>query len=212
MAKDPAVLFYTSDFLAGTSYFTDEQRGQYITLLCQQHQLGMIPENHMIFICKSLDSPVVKKFVRKNGFFYNERMRLEAEKRANYCESRAKNKKGHLKEKTYEKHMSVHMENGNGNDNVIINKKDRVIGKGEFEEIWAKYPNKDGKKAAERYFLASVKTEKDWHDIQKALQNYLGSKKVKDGYIKNGSTWFNNWQDWIDYKEPITEKDKWVTP
>lgn len=69
-----------------------------------------------------------------------------------------------------------------------------------FETLWLKYPNKDGKKDALRHFNASVKTEQDWADIQQALENYLQSKKVKEGYIKNGSTWFNNWRDWIDFK------------
>jgi hypothetical protein len=87
--------------------------------------------------------------------------------------------------------------------------KDKVKDKGviggennKFEEIWAKYPNKDGKKSASGYFQASVKTEQDWQDINKALENYLKSEKVLKGYIKNGSTWFNNWRDWIISPEP----------
>lgn len=71
---------------------------------------------------------------------------------------------------------------------------------GGFPEIWSRYPNKDGRKEALRHFKTSVKTEKDWMDINKALDNYLASEKVLKGYIKNGSTWFNNWRDWIDYK------------
>lgn len=125
MSKDPAVLFYTSDFLSGTSFFTDEQKGQYITLLCQQHQLGKIPKNHMIIICKSHDNPVIKKFTLKDGFYYNPRMRLESEKRATYCASRGKNRKGHFKEKSYENHMEN--ENDNGNGNVDIIKKDGIV-------------------------------------------------------------------------------------
>ncbi len=70
-----------------------------------------------------------------------------------------------------------------------------------FEELWEKYPSKDGKKAAQKHFEQTVKTEKDYADIGIALKNYLGSSRVKGGYVKNGSTWFNNWQDWIDYKE-----------
>ncbi|MCK5608558.1 replication protein [Candidatus Pacearchaeota archaeon] len=73
---------------------------------------------------------------------------------------------------------------------------------GYFERIWKLYPNKDGKKAASKHFNNSVKTERDWQGIQKALSNYLLSENVKKGYIKNGSTWFNNWQDWIDWQEP----------
>lgn len=45
--KDPAVLFYTSDFLSGVTFLSMEQRGQYITLLCTQHQHGSIPENQL---------------------------------------------------------------------------------------------------------------------------------------------------------------------
>lgn len=68
-----------------------------------------------------------------------------------------------------------------------------------FDVLWKRYPNKDGKKAAERHFKSSVKTEKDWIDIQKALVNYLQSDPVRNGFVKNASTWFNNWQDWINF-------------
>lgn len=76
-----------------------------------------------------------------------------------------------------------------------------------FSEIWEKYPNNDGKKAAERSFKASVETEKDWLDINNALDNYLKSEKVLKGFIKNGSTWFNNWRDWIDMKNDHNLQD-----
>lgn len=69
-----------------------------------------------------------------------------------------------------------------------------------FEILWNKYPNKDGKKAAFRHFELTVRTPEDVHDISLALENYLKSDKVKKGFIKNGSTWFNNWKDWINYK------------
>lgn len=125
MAKDPAVLFYTSDFLTGTSFFTMEQKGQYITLLCQQHQLYSIPKNHMINICRSLDSPVIKKFVKDNdGNYYNKRMRDEAEKRKKYCESRSNNKSGRKKDKkdkSYDKSSDLHMENENENEDIVKN-------------------------------------------------------------------------------------------
>ena len=89
MSKDPAVLFYTSDFLTGTSFFTYEERGKYMTLLCEQHQLWSIPESHMLEVCDSLSSPVVKKFVKDvDGTYYNVRMREESLRRKAYCESR----------------------------------------------------------------------------------------------------------------------------
>lgn len=74
----------------------------------------------------------------------------------------------------------------------------------EFEPLWQKYPNKDGKKAALRSFKSSVKTPKDYDDIQIALTNYLQSEKVSKGFIKNGSTWFNNWRDWVTVSNGLT--------
>ena len=79
---------------------------------------------------------------------------------------------------------------------------------GKFQEIWSKYPNKDGRKAAERHFYASVKTDQDWADINKALTNYLSSGRVQKNFIKNGSTWFNGWRDWVDFKEDVCSKCK----
>ena len=42
MSKDPAILFYTGDFITGTLTMTDDQRGKYILLLCLQHQKGRL--------------------------------------------------------------------------------------------------------------------------------------------------------------------------
>ena len=67
-----------------------------------------------------------------------------------------------------------------------------------FDEIYLKYPNTVGRKEALRHFKASVKTEKDFQDIQIALKNYLVSERVSKGFIMNASTWFNNWQDWVN--------------
>ena len=49
MSKDPAVLFYTSDFLSGTFTMTNEQVGKYIRLLCLQHQKGRLTEKDKAF-------------------------------------------------------------------------------------------------------------------------------------------------------------------
>lgn len=76
----------------------------------------------------------------------------------------------------------------------------------DFEALWARYPNKDGKKHALRHFNASVKTDQDYADIRTALENYLSSERVFKGFVKNGSTWFNDWRPWVDYKEQICQK------
>ena len=62
MSKDPAVLFYTSDFLTGTTLMSNEQVGKYIRLLCIQHQKGVLSEKDMLKICDSYDEDIFDKF------------------------------------------------------------------------------------------------------------------------------------------------------
>ena len=78
----------------------------------------------------------------------------------------------------------------------------------DFEQLWAMYPNKLGKKHAERHFRASVKTEQDLANIKIAMQKFLSSPVVfgDPQYIPHGKTWFYNWQDWVTYEPPVTQK------
>jgi uncharacterized protein YdaU (DUF1376 family) len=91
MGKDPAILFYTSDFLNGVAELTMEERGQYITLLCHQHQHGRINTKRVgLFLGYDWDSlgfELKSKFIiDDDGYAYNERMLKESEKRANFIE------------------------------------------------------------------------------------------------------------------------------
>jgi hypothetical protein len=89
MSKDPAVLFYTSDFISGTLTMSYEQKGKYIILLCLQHQQGKLSHDDMMNICGTYDEKVFAKFEKdEEGFYYNQRMRDEAEKRNKFTESR----------------------------------------------------------------------------------------------------------------------------
>lgn len=45
MAKDPAFLFYSKDWIEGTMEMTPEEKGIYIDLLCHQHQKGSLPSD-----------------------------------------------------------------------------------------------------------------------------------------------------------------------
>jgi len=125
MAKDPAFLFYTSDFLTGTLTMTDEQVGKYIRLLCLQHQKGELNEKDMLFICKSHDEDIFAKFKNIDGKYFNERLREESIKRIKYSESRRNNKLKKNISSTYVQHM----ENENENENEDINKDDNNKGK-----------------------------------------------------------------------------------
>lgn len=96
MAKDPAFLFYPGDFIAGTMHLDLECTGGYMKLLMLQFQkdrmtLHMI--KHMLGDKHSYVWPLISdKFKCKDGFYWNERLRVEKEKRLSYTESRRKNR------------------------------------------------------------------------------------------------------------------------
>lgn len=165
MAKDPAVLFYTSDFLSGTMLMRNDQVGKYIKLLCIQHQQGHLSEEDMLEICGTYDERIFSKFVKdENGLYYNVRMEEETLKRKKYSESRSNNRKGiknqHINEhmsqdmiedmsehmyEHIEQHMTPHMENENENininrdiNNISINEDTNVIKeeKSEIDEMF----------------------------------------------------------------------------
>lgn len=76
--------------------------------------------------------------------------------------------------------------------------------KPDFEEIWKRYPNKQGKDDAKVRFEKNIITEKDWKEINQALDSYIAHvNKTPWLEWQNGSTWFNkNWKDFIGWKDP----------
>lgn len=132
MAKDPAVLFYTSDFLSSTITWENEEIGAYIKALCIQHNQSGLSESDLIKLVG--DYPRVReKFVLyPDGRYYNERMLEETEKRKRYTASCRLNgnKGGRPKNQSVNPsdNQSVNQqgnplgnENENINDNVIVN-------------------------------------------------------------------------------------------
>jgi len=228
MASDPAFLFYPGDWLGGTMTFTRHQKGAYIDLLMAQFNQFALSIEDIRYIL-GLDFEVIWEVKLRSkfevepdtGLFFNRKLREEMLKRKMFCTSRKNNKSGknqHSNDRSlvrsHDQRKTSHMENDNAcalsssTPNAFEPQAEdvfkTVLTKAvvfNFEDIWSKYPNKDGKKDALRHFKASVKNEKDMDDIHQALNNYLNSEKVKKGFIKNGSTWFNNWRDWINYEE-----------
>ena len=143
--KDPAFLFYSSDFLSGTFLMSDEEIGQYIKLLCLQHQKGHLKEKDMMNICKSYNENIFEKFEKdEEGNYYNKRLEEEVFRRKNYSESRRRNRlkkkdeedeedeegqKNKIYEKdinnicsSHEKHMETETETETITENININK------------------------------------------------------------------------------------------
>lgn len=91
--KDPAFLFYSSDFLTGTMLMDNEQIGKYIRLMCLQHQKGHLSEKEMLKVCGVYDEAIFSKFSKDDeGLYYNERLEQEINKRKKYSESRRQNR------------------------------------------------------------------------------------------------------------------------
>ena len=136
MSKDPAFLFYSSDFLTGTLLMSMEQKGKFITLLCIQHQKGHLSEKDMLHICGSYDEDVFTKFQKdEHGKFYNIRLEEEVDKRKAYSESRRNNRK--KKEDMNNTSLSYvqHMENENENEDLIEKKKVARFQKPTIEQL-----------------------------------------------------------------------------
>ena len=171
MSKDPAFLFYTSDFLTGTMTMTDDQVGKFIRLLCLQHQKGDLSEKDMLFICKTYDEDIYCKFDNVDGKFRNQRLFEEVEKRRSYSESRRNNRKK-KETPTHQEHISnisktyvQHMENENEDENVIDNKIVDVVKKAKktisidgeeidlenaFEQVWKAYNGASSRQAGSK--------------------------------------------------------------
>lgn len=73
-----------------------------------------------------------------------------------------------------------------------------------FLKTWDNYPKdrRHGKDVAFKRYQKAVKTLDDARDVARALDNYLVSKVVTDGFVMRGSKWFDEWEDWkVDRRE-----------
>jgi len=174
MAKDPAVLFYTSDFLSGTFTMTDEQVGKYMRLLCLQHQKGKLTEKDMLSICKAYDVDIWDKFKIEDGVFLNERMYNETIRRQKFSESRrnnAKSTKNDSTSKAYAQHMETETETIT--ENITINKTKAKIQDWRFEDWWLNYD----------YKISKDKAQKSWNKLTEQEKN-IALQKVAE-YVES---------------------------
>ncbi len=205
MSKDPAFLFYSSDFLTGTMFLSDEQVGKYIRLLCVQHQKGRLTEKHMINICKTYDKDVFDMFKKdENGLFYNERLEFEHNKRRAYSESRRKNRINSIKPLNISKTYVNHMENENENEN---RNRIKVEIYPTFEDFWILYDKKVGSKKSIQSKWNKL-PQKTKEQIINYLPSYIQATPDK-AYRKNPQTFLNAeaWKDEIINKNYDSSKE-----
>lgn len=195
--KDPAVLFYTQDFLTGTYCMTNEQVGKYIRLLCLQQQNGGLTEKQMLQICGVKDEDIWAKFDCENGNYFNKRMVLETDKRRKFTESRIKNLS----------HMDSHMEIRNKKDEIRSKKEeDEIRFKSEVFEFFEKYSEEMLNKFVS-YWTEKSKSGKMRFEFQKTFE--ISRRLVT--WANNDKSIIKSSPDAITYKELLYKFSKGET-
>ena len=180
MSKDPAFLFYSSDFLTGTLLMSMEQKGKFITVLCLQHQKGHLSEKDMLQICGTYDEDIFSKFQKDSeGKFFNVRLEQEVDKRKSYSESRRNNRMKKEDVINISDTYVQHMENENENENTIKEKK-VLFQKPSIEEI-------------KTYMIEIGMTDvsEKWFDYYESNGWLVGKNKMKN-WKAAVRTWKNN--------------------
>jgi hypothetical protein len=127
MAKDPAFLFYPSDWIGGTIGMTFEEKGAYMELLMMQFNRGHMTKHMIGQVVGQLWVKLEDKFsVDEHGKYYNLRLEFEKEKRKRFTKSRRNNISGENQHTKDSGHMTEHMENVNINVNNT-NTNDSII-------------------------------------------------------------------------------------
>ena len=96
--RDPAILFYPTEFIMETYLMTDEEIGKYIKLLCNFQFHGHLNEKKIEDICGGHISRIFNLLEKdKDGLYYHKRTDYEKERRKVFVDSRANNLKGSKK-------------------------------------------------------------------------------------------------------------------
>jgi len=195
--KDPAFLFYPGDWMGGTQWMTFEQKGCYMELLILQFNTGKFTESQVkqvLSICFELAWPMLKqKFFFDGEYYWNERLKVEIDKRDKFTESRRINGLSPKKTaKIPDKHMHKHMEDRDRDKNIVVN--NTIYG--EFSDLiseWLEY-KKERKE--------SYKSQRSVGTFVKSLKSLSGenpeiARKIIDQSIGN------NWAGIFEIKNKI---------
>jgi hypothetical protein len=133
MAKDPAMLWYWADWNSGTTTLSRFFKGCYMDLLHAQFNSGHLSLEEIKTVLGSdfgqAWPALQKKFaVDQAGKYFNERLEVEKNKRANYTASRKKNLTSSHMDTHKASHMDLHMDNVNI-DVSILKEVCKIFGK-----------------------------------------------------------------------------------
>lgn len=182
MAKDPAFLFYPSDFLTGTMFMSHEQIGIYIRLLCSQHQHGGVIDKISFNSLVGNNEIVRAKFIEIDLGFYNQRLADEMEKRNKKSNNISKAVK-EVWEKRKEsnaipsKNNAIPKESKKKSNRILMGIVNENVNENEIEDYFVL--NGYSKELANKFYLHY---QPDWTDSN--------GKKVKDWKKKAQTVWF----------------------
>lgn len=200
MAKDPAFLFYSNDFLTGVADLTFEERGQYITLMALQHQKGHLTEKLIKITVPNVSEDVLAKFkVDKEGNYFNERLELEAKKRAEHSRKQKERAlKGWEKRKRQSQNdttadaaaLPLENENVNEDKNELYKGVDSL--ETEFDIFWKAYGKNVGLVPSQREW-----SKIDEREYQKIIEHVPKFVKASGNFLKNPENYLKN-RCWLD--------------
>lgn len=203
MAKDPAFLFYPSDFLTGTMFMNNEQIGIYVRLLCSQHQHGGIIDKYSFNALVGENILIRNKFIEVETGFYNERLAIEMDKRnkkSNNMSETAKEvwkkRKEQMECKSKEKEYNCNTK-VKENDTFVIQpvNRNRNINKDiNIEEIKVYFLEKGYSEIAAQKFFDYYNVA-EWKDSK--------GNKVKNWKQKAQAVWFKDENKIKDDNSPI---------
>lgn len=180
MGKDPAVLFYASDFLSATQGLTMAEIGQLIKLICVQHQIGHLTKKAIKLSVGTVSRDVIKFFeLDENGLYYNKRLDDEVIRRAKYSESRQRNaKKRYENKNTYADASAMHIETETKTETETVNEAENSIKKNKYGEL------ENVELTEKQYEQLKEKFPKSYKKCIDDLSYYIASKgdKYKSHY------------------------------
>ena len=191
MAKDPAFLFYSSDFLSGVSDITMEERGQYITLLCLQHQKGHLSKKVIGLCIGNATADVLDKFsIDNDGLYFSPRLDVEIQKRRDHSQKQKQRAlDGWVKRKATADATALPLENENEiiNDIIDINTNNKnqeffknLISSNQWLELTSMH-------SKSKFNIEQVKTKLKEFDV--LLNRKLDYKSNKKEYASHFTSW-----------------------
>jgi uncharacterized protein YdaU (DUF1376 family) len=217
--KDPAFLFYSSDFLTGTMFMSNEQIGIYTRLLCAQHQHGAMIEERAFDSLVKDDSLIRSKFIKCDGGYYNERLLHEMSLRnqkSNNISAAMKDVWEKRKIESYKKSIESYK---NPNSKLLKNDT-KLIGIEDENENEDDIKNKGIKDKKEipdfNEFLAYAKTFEGYHSgfdfSLKAKYDSWVESNWKDGHSQPIKIWKTKLRNTFTHLKPSHNKSNDGSP